>query len=227
MTKEAMISRSAENTAVQARSQQTVRNIIAAGIKLLENSGAGALTIAGVANEAKVAVGTVYQRFGTKEQLLAEIQSKFTADFLAEFKDRMMRANLSDGSDPVELVEAAVKGIAETFRTHAKLLRVFILLGTENSAVLEVGAQISKLCGEAFRGLLLRARSEIRRDNVEAAADHAYRVVYATCAHRVVFGTELESDVPTSWRLLQDQLCIMISQFLFADLPGQIKSSGS
>jgi AcrR family transcriptional regulator len=222
MSKDAMISRSAGNMAVQVRSQQTVRNIIAAGIQLLESSGAGALTIAGVANEAKVAVGTVYQRFGTKEQLLAEIQSKFTADFLAEFKDRMMRANLSDCSKPVELVEAAVKGIAETFRTHTKLLRVFILLGTENSAVLEVGAQISKLCGEAFRGLLLRARSEIRRDDVEAAADHAYRIVYATCAHRVVFGTELESDVPTSWRLLQEQLCTMITLFLFADLPGQI-----
>ena len=213
-----VVIRNALPSAVQERSRQRIRDIIAAGLRLLENGGSNALTIAAVAKEANVAIGSVYQRFGTKEQLLAEIQAEFTESFLVEFKDRMAKADLKDGAMPDQLVKAAVTAFAETFRVHANLLRVFVLLGTENIAVREVGAHITALCQEAFSELLIKAKPAIKRDDPAMAVDHAFRVLYASCIYQVVHGGEYEAGVPTSWQVLNEQLSLMVTLYLFSDV---------
>jgi AcrR family transcriptional regulator len=204
--------------AVQERSRRTVRQIIATGTKLLEDGGPDALTIAAVAQAAGVAVGSVYQRFGTKEKLLTIIQTEFTDDFLIEFKRRMSDAHISKSARPVDVVKVAVTGLAETFRTHKKLLRVFMLLATQKKTVLDIGAEASHACAEAFRTLLLKAKPAIRRPNIAASIDHAYRLVYASCAHRVVYGEYVESELPYSWSELTEELYTIVALYLFGRL---------
>lgn len=204
--------------ALQARSRETIRQIVAAGIKLLERDGADALTVAAVAEEAGVAVGSVYRRFGAKGRLLAVIQSEFTEGFRTEFERRMSASHVSASTSPREVVKVAVKGLAETFHSHARLLRVFMLLGTSNPAVLEVGVRASRACGAAFHGLLQRTGPAIRHDDATAAIDFSYRMVYAMCAHRVVHGVGLESSSKLSWAHMIEELSLSVALYLFGSL---------
>ncbi len=201
-------------TALQERSRRTHDRIYLAGTKLLEDGGPDALTVANVAAAADVSVGGIYRRFGSKEQLLAVIQYEFVEGFKVEFASRMARARLTRDASSVDVVGAAVGGFAETFQEHRALLRVFMLLGTENAGVLALGSRASIECGASFRELLLRMKGQIRRADVEVAIDFAFRLVYATCAHRVVFGEKLESLAPLTWADLIREMTSAVHAYL-------------
>jgi AcrR family transcriptional regulator len=206
---------SAAPPALQARSRLTQDRIFAAGTRLLENGGPEALTVAAVAAVAGVAVGSVYRRFGDKERLLGAIQAQFTEDFRAEFRQRVADTGLTAATPPDQIIAAAVTGVSETFRAHASLLRVFMLLGTRNPAIFGEGAAASIDGGRTFRDTVMLAAAAIRHHpDVEAAIDFAYRMTYAACAHRVVYGEHLESSRPLPWELLIDQLRIAVTAYL-------------
>ncbi len=202
---------------LQARSRLTQDRIFAAGTRLLEDGGPEALTVAAVAAAAGVAVGSVYRRFGDKDRLLAAIQARFTKDFRAEFRQRVADTGLTTASRPDEVIVAAVTGVAETFRHHAPLMRVFMLLGTRNPAVFHEGAMASTEGGRTFRDtVLLAAPLLVHHPDIENAIDFAYRLTYASCAHRIVHGEHLESARPLSWEQLIDHLAGAVTAYLLA-----------
>ena len=205
--------------ALQARSRATQDRIFAAGTKLLEEGGAEALTVAGVAAAAGVAVGSVYRRFGDKERLLGVIQARFTEGFSAEFRQRVADTGLTPAADPTDVIAAAVTGVAETFRAHARLLRVFMLLGTQDPAVVKEGSTASIDGGRIFRDTVMLAAPALRHHaDVEAAIDFAYRLTYAGCAHRVIHGEHLESARPLSWDALIEHLRVAVTAYLLCPL---------
>jgi AcrR family transcriptional regulator len=201
--------------ALQARSRLTQDRIFSAGTRLLEEGGAEALTVAAVAEAAGVAVGSVYRRFGDKERLLGAIQARFTEDFRAEFRQRVANTGLTPAAPPAEVIAAAVTGVAETFRAHAPLMRVFMLLGTQNPAVLREGSTASIQGGRTFRDTVMLAAAALRHHpDVEFAIDVAYRLAYAACAHRVIHGEHLESSRPLSWEQWIDQVRAAVTAYL-------------
>jgi hypothetical protein len=107
-----------------------------------------------------------------------------------------------------------VTGVAETFQAHQRLLRVFILLGTANEAVLPEGAEASVDGGRAFRRFLEPVVSHVRQPDAEEALDFSFRLVYAMCAHRVVHGAHLESARPLSWQRLTEELAMTVKRYL-------------
>lgn len=203
--------------ALQARSRLTQDRIFAAGMRLLEDGGAEALTVAAVAEAAGVAVGSVYRRFGDKERLLGAIQARFTENFRAEFRQRVTDTGLTAAAPPAERIAAAVVGVARVFEANAPLLRVFMLLGTQNPAVLHEGATASIEGGRFFRDTVMLAAAALRHHpDVEAAIDFGYRLTYAVCAHRVVHGEHLESARALSWDELIDQVRAAVTAYLLA-----------
>jgi AcrR family transcriptional regulator len=198
----------------QSRSRVTRELIFQAGARLLEEGGAEALTVGAVAARAGVSVGSVYRRFGDKDRLLASLQADFTTNFRAEIVRRFAGAPRAGDADPGELVTAAVTGVAETFQAHQCLLRVFILLGTANEAVLREGAEASVDGGRAFRRFLEPVVSHVRHPDAEEALDFSFRLVYAMCAHRVVHGAHLESARPLSWPRLTEELAMTVKRYL-------------
>jgi AcrR family transcriptional regulator len=204
--------------ALQARSRATQDRIFTAGTRLLEEGGPEALTVASVAAAAGVAVGSIYRRFGDKDRLLGAIQAQFTQDFRAGFRQRVADACLTPATPPGQVIAAAVAGLAGTFRAHAPLMRVFMLLGTQNPVVLAEGTRASLEGGRLFRDTVLLAAPAIRHHpDVEAAIDVAQRLTYATCTHRVIHGEHLESLRPLPWEQLIDQLQAAVTAYLLAD----------
>lgn len=200
--------------ATQSRSRVTRELIFQAGAGLLEEGGAEALTVAAVAARAGVSVGSVYRRFGDKDRLLASLQADFTSSFRAEIIRRFASTAQPADPDPAALITAAVTGVAETFQAHQRLLRVFILLGTVNEAVLREGTEASIDGGRAVRRFLDPVAERVRRPDAEEALDFAFRLVYAMCAHRVVHGEHLESARPLSWRRLTEELALTVRLYL-------------
>jgi len=203
----------------QARSRVTRELIFQAGAALLEEGGTEALTVAAVAARAGVSVGSVYRRFGDKDRLLASLQADFTQSFGVEILRRFTSSPRARDADPAVVIASAVAGVAETFQAHQRLMRVFMLLGTANEAVLREGTEASVDGGRAFRRFLDPVVPHVRHPDVETALDFAFRLVYAVCAHRVVHGEHLESPRPLPWPRLTEELAAAVRLYLLGELP--------
>lgn len=147
-----------------------------------------ALTVAAVAERVGMAVGSIYRRFGDKEGLPPAIQRAFTENLQAEITERMSAGRLRILRDPAVAIAEAVGAINDSFQPHEALLRVFLLLGTRHEVVRAEGSRVS--------------------------LDFAYRLIYATIAHRITQVEFLESDRPLPWNELRSQLRTAVASYL-------------
>ena len=205
--------------AQQARSRRTRRVLLDAGFRLLEEEGPEALTIAAVSSRAGVAPGTVYRRFGDKEGLLRELQQEFTTGLRDEVGQRMAGAALPADAPPHAAVGVAVRALADTFRAHEPLLRVFVILGMREERVLEMGARASHEGGRLFHDLLLRYAGAFTSADPEHAIDVAYRLAYSTFLHRVLHGDGMESPTTMTWDQWAEEVSRAVALYLLGSLP--------
>jgi hypothetical protein len=148
---------------------------------------------------------------------LLVIQARFAEELRAEFRQRVTDVGLTAATPPGEVIASAVTGVAETFRSHAPLLRVFLLLGTRNPTVFEVARTSNLQGGRTFRDMLMLAAPAIRHHpDVEAAIDFAHRLTFATLIHRVVHGEHMESARPLPWPELIEQLRRAVTAYLLS-----------
>ena len=104
-------------TRVQRRQQQTRANLIRAALKLVGEHGVEAMTIRDIANEADVAMGSFYNYFSSKEELVDEAVRGILYD-CGETVDKLNAGK----TDPLDI-------IATAFATFAEMTRVDPLLG--------------------------------------------------------------------------------------------------
>ncbi len=202
---------------MQERSKRTLERIYRAGTEVLEKQGPSAVTIANVAAAAGVSTGSIYRRFGSKDQLLTVIQHEFIEEFKAEMASRLNGEHLQPDASLNDVVRVAVQGFAGTFETRQRLLRELMLVSTENPAVFEVGSRGAIECGAMFRELLLGVADKITRPHPEQAIDYAYRMLYSMCAFRALFGENVESTRPAPWPALIDEMTTALCAYFTAD----------
>lgn len=204
--------------AVQERSKRTLERIHRAGTEVLEKQGPSAVTIANVAAAAGVSTGSVYRRFGSKEQLLTAIQHGLVEEFKAEMASRLNGEHLPPDAPLNDVVRVAVQGFARTFETHQRLMRELMLVATETPGVFEVGSRGAIECGDMFRELLLGVADKITRPHPEQAIDYAYRMLYAMCAFRAIFGENAESTRPAPWPALIEEITAALCAYFVVEL---------
>ncbi|MFM9697005.1 TetR/AcrR family transcriptional regulator [Streptomyces europaeiscabiei] len=202
----------ARPAALTERSRRSQQDILQAGYALLEEGGVDALTVAAVAERAGMAVGSIYRRFGDKEGLLLAIQHAFTEKLQAEITGRISPERLRILRDPAVVIAEAVGAITDTFHAHQALLRVFLLLGTRHEAVRTEGSRVSIEGNRYFTEAL--QHTPVAHPDPAAALDFAYRLVFATVAHRITQGEFLESDRPLPWNELRSHLQTSVVSYL-------------
>jgi AcrR family transcriptional regulator len=198
--------------ALREGSRRSQQDLMQAGYALLEEGGVDALTVAAVAERAGMAVGSIYRRFGDKEGLLLAIQHAFTENLQAEITQRMSPERLRLLRDPAVAIAEVVGAITDAFRAHEALLRVFLLLGTRHEAVRVEGSRVSVEGNHNFAEALRHIA--VAHPDPEAALDFAFRLVYATIAHRITQGEFLESDRPLPWDELRSHLQTAVISYL-------------
>jgi AcrR family transcriptional regulator len=205
--------------ALQARSRRTRQSLIDAGFRLLEEQGPEGLTVGSVSALAGVAPGTVYRRFGDKDGLLSALQEEFTAGFRQEFGQRMEGRAAPGERSARESVDVAVRALADTFEAHERLLKVFVVVGMRDEHVLATGSRASHEGGRLFHDLLWPHRDRFTGADPEAAIDMAHRMIYASCMHRVLLGSNHESPTSLTWQQLADELSRAVALYLLGSLP--------
>lgn len=129
-----------------------------AALRLVADRGPQAVTVAAVAKEAGAPTGSIYHRYRSREQLLAELWMEVVEGFQAGFAERLAGANDIDGA-----VHAA-RYMATWTREHALEARLLLLhrrqdfvSGDWPSELAGRAAALEPQLGAALRGFAMRA----------------------------------------------------------------------
>jgi AcrR family transcriptional regulator len=201
--------------ALQGRSRETRQRILEAALHILRESGVEALSTAHVSEVAGVSVGSIYRRFGNKEQLLLATQAEFVRAFLEDFTARLdeLPSGGVEVSPPVAFAHAA-ESLVREFEANAQAMRVLLLLGLQNAEIFEAGRQAGAAGGRAYARFMLEHRAAIRRPDPEQAVDYTFRLIYAACSHRITQGPDLDSPRRLSWDELVHELSETVCAYL-------------
>jgi AcrR family transcriptional regulator len=120
-----------------AQARQTRRRVIDAATRLFVADGYGATTLQAVADEAEVAVQTIYATFGTKRQLLAEVVDVAIAgdDEPLAVNDRDWMHGVFTDPDPARRLTAYAAAVRRIHERAAAVFGVVAAAGAADPAV--------------------------------------------------------------------------------------------
>ena len=173
----------------QSRSESSAERMLDATLRLLEDGGESAVTVAAVARAAGTSNGSLYHRFGDRHGLMLAAQTRALGAIEAETGAAFARADEEvDDERAVGLLAAAAVDI---FGRHRAAMRAF-LVGRAGSVEAEalstafthrVGARVTRWLGERFGA---------RAGDAEAA----WRLLFGLGATRALFEDEQVSPAP-------------------------------
>jgi AcrR family transcriptional regulator len=202
----------------QKRSRQSLERVLEASMRLLEEKGFERFTIQDVSRRAKVSVGAIYARFGSKESLLRAVH-RHAMEAIATEHESVAAADGHPASAAREVVFGAVRGVAGIFRGNEGLLRAFMHLGAVDDEISRRGSEASTDLARQFSTTVLAHRDAITHPLPETAVDVAYRMAYCTFARQVMYGPAFESDRPIAWDELVEEVGTACAAYLLGGRP--------
>ena len=198
---------------VQGRSKASYERMLAAAEGLLVTKGSDDFTLQDVSKKGKVSIGSIYNRFESKDALLHAVQLRVLERHNATMLDRIDRAR--GGAKRIEaLVVALVDAVSETLREDADLLRPLMQRASNDPMIAATGKAYYANTANAVKGALLVHIVDIRQPDPLRAVDTAYRVLYASIARYLGFGSSATAAWEGDWGVLKQDLGRMIAAFL-------------
>lgn len=146
----------------QARSRDTVDAILTATTRLLIKDGYAKLSTNRIAVVAGVSVGSLYQYFSSKEELVEELLERRTQALVGELRRRVA---LLDGAPVEEVLRELVRLVLEARSAERELYRAL----SPRVPSADVGSRVAGLV-ELVRVCLETRRERIRPENLDLAA---------------------------------------------------------
>jgi AcrR family transcriptional regulator len=172
-------------------------------------------TIAAVCGRAQVSVAAIYARVMSKEALFFAVYDHVLEQIRRE---RIAFDRIDAGGDRplVDVVRDAVAVVVAEFAGHRPFMRAVILLSGENAEVRRRGSAWTTELGRGFARVLLRRENEFHHDDVAAAVDTCFRVVFSSVVIRVAYGATFESPRVASDEEFLASLQLVATSFLWA-----------
>jgi AcrR family transcriptional regulator len=168
----------------QLRSQQRHQRILDAATRVFSAKGYHGTLVDEIALEAETSKGGVYFHFPNKQAIFLAL-----LDRLADLLRERIEAAVGDQHDPVARADAALRVVLDTFASHRRLARLFM--------VEALGA------GPEFNVRMIQIRAEfadlIRHHLDEAVADGSIPPIDTATAATAWFGAV--NEVVTHWAL--------------------------
>lgn len=197
----------------QRRSREGLNRVLIAATELLQEVGYDDMHLTEVGRRAGVGIGSIYARVGSKHGLLLFVQAQMIEDIQADQAELL--DPLKGSSSPLdELIFDVVAAVGETFRRNESLLRVFMIRGDFDEAIISVASESSAYLADVFADILIERRDEITHPDPEQAVDICFRLVYDSLARRIVRGPSFESKRPVSWDELVSELGVACASYL-------------
>jgi AcrR family transcriptional regulator len=156
----------------QARSRTSLRKVLAAAEHVLATGGIEEFTVAAVAEQAGMSVGTIYRRFTSKEQLLHAVKDQL----LSQLESSVLEALRSAEPGLRGVIAAFTHAMARTFSHHDRIFPD--LLSGQRAEAVERGLQALAVIQDA-----LVETAEPYLDH-EPALRMAARTIIGSCVHR-------------------------------------------
>ena len=159
--------------AQQKRSQRTFDELLKATSRVLDREGLEGATIPNIIAEAKLSAGSIYRRFGDKDNLLrATFLHIFEAAHTVHAKlvHRMIARDTLSGT-----IDALIAVLLKQYRDHPKLLSALnrMIESEPHSAFTKQMMRLSSANLEQLANILLRHRSSMRHPNPKRASRFA------------------------------------------------------
>ncbi len=182
-------------TPQQARSRETRRRILEAGVACFEELGYDNATTAAIARRAGVAVGTVYGYFGDKRAILLELLDTTASEIAERIVERLDPRSWQEGD-----ARAGVRNLIDTlFHTRTFNPGMQRILWERyfkdpdfRAAVERIERRIRAATLNLFEAL--KAQGRLRIDDLQTAAFVLYSAIEWTAARLMLGGSAIDID---------------------------------
>lgn len=202
---------------VQGRSKASYERMLVAAEGLMVSRGSDDFTLQEVSKKGKVSIGSIYNRFEGKEALLHAVQLRVLERVDMQMHQRLEAAR-AGSKDLNGLVVALIDAVAETLRKYADIMRPLMQRAGVDPLVAATGKASYAATAHAVKQSMLLYSANIRQPDPLRAVDSAFRVLYASIARYLGFGTSADAAWEGDWALLKQDLARMIAAFLGSDI---------
>ncbi|TXS91864.1 TetR/AcrR family transcriptional regulator [Parahaliea maris] len=209
----------------QNRSKASLERLLSSASEILAERGYNEFTLQEASKRAKVSIGSIYNRFSGKDDLIREVHARElgvmeveTAVLINELRRKELQLR--------QLVPAITKEFGMLLKRHSKILRPLMGIASVDEVVAKRGKMhFAQNVGD-FERLLLERKSEIRQENPERAVSICFQIIYASLSRHLGLGTEPEIIGEGDWDTLLDDLSRVSLHFLLGH-PDQLKAEPS
>lgn len=199
----------------QARSEETLRRVLAAATRLLERMHFEDITIGQILELSGVSAGSFYARFRSKEDVLPQLYAAYSDDLRARVS-AVVAPERWVGRRLAERLQELMRLAVAAYRERRGLLRAVALLARARPrAVARTALREREDQYRAAIALILECRDEIRHPDPATAVPLAVLMALATCRDKVLFA---EAPHPASVAVSDEQLATELARALHAYL---------
>lgn len=198
---------------VQGRSKASYERMLAAAEDLLRSEGSCDFTLNAVSRKGKVSIGSIYNRFESKENLLHAVQLRVLQRVDADMHRRLAMAKAQTRDLP-HLIVGLVEALAETLREHHEVMRPFMMRATEDPLIAQTGKDSYVLAATAIKDAMLEYEDQIQQPSPKRAVDTAFTVTYSAITRYLGLGLSTIGSWEGEWDVLKEDLAQMIAAFL-------------
>ena len=197
----------------QNRSKASLERLLNAACELLTENGYKDFTLQEVSKRAKVSIGSIYNRFKSKEDLIRLLQVREletleveTAMVITRIRRKQLKLRL--------LVPEVVSEYANLLKKHKGILRPLMEISAVDEVVATYGKTHAAQNIADFIQLLLERKEEISQPDPARAVDHIFKVVYAALARYLGLGIMDGVSGEGDWEELLDDLSQITLHYL-------------
>ncbi|WP_336160657.1 TetR/AcrR family transcriptional regulator [Amycolatopsis sp. VC5-11] len=184
----------------QARSRAALQRLLTAAEQVLAEQGLESFTVAAVASQAGMSVGTIYRRFDGKEQLLHAVKDRLLTQLETSVRDALRSAP----PDLRSIFTAFVAALAQTFEEHDGIFPE--LLDAQRSDGRDRGLAALSAIQDALLEALPLSSADV--ENLKMAA----RTIIGACVHRAATSRFWPDDRP--WETWAEEAAEMALAYL-------------
>lgn len=198
----------------QRRSRESLERVLQAGVALLGEADYDGFTLGELSRRAHVSVGSIYARFGSKDELFHALQELIQARL---YDEQAAAFAAIAPTEPGAAIVDAIGVLAGATRRHGALLRVLMVRSAVDERTRASGAQAASGVAELFAACVLRHRAAIVHPDPELAVDVAFRMVFSTLSRRVIFGPTFESKRRIGWERFVAEQATLCRAYLLGE----------
>ena len=188
----------------QSRSRASLERLLRAAADLLIEKGYAEFTLQEVSKRANVSIGSIYNRFNSKENLIRQVQRN---ELEALEVDSAVAINMIRRQNLKlrQLVPAVIRQYGDILRKDQGILRPLMEISVVDEVVREIGKQHAWQNTEDFLKLLLECKDEITQPDPTRAVHRGVMYAYSALSRFLGLGFVDSTSGEEDWdEMLED-----------------------